>query len=96
MAYQHGRRDRNHVEIREGLRQCGFAVLDLGDVGSGCPDLLVCSQSGNMTLVEVKMPGERLTEAERLFFATWPGQCVIATRIEEIVMMLRIAESEEK
>lgn len=39
---RHARRtDRNHSEIRDGLRAMGFDVCDLSDVGGGVPDLVV-------------------------------------------------------
>lgn len=37
---RHARRtDRNHAEIRDGLRAAGYDCLDLSDVGGGVPDL---------------------------------------------------------
>ena len=90
----HGRRDNNHAEIRDGLRECGYFVIDLADVGNGVPDLLVISSCA-MMLMEVKRPGENLTEMERLFHATCPSKCVVVHTVEEAVMLMRVQESEE-
>jgi hypothetical protein len=58
------RTDANHAEIRNGLRKCGFTVEDYHKLGRGVPDLCVLIRPGYSLLLEVKMPGEKLTEAE--------------------------------
>lgn len=71
------RTDRNHAEIRDGLRADGWDVLDLSDVGGGVPDLCVRHPEGQIPLfLEVKdgskPPSARaLTEAEK----TWHRFC---------------------
>ena len=80
--------DRNHTEIRDGLRQCGYQVTDMSAIGKGIPDLLV----GKCRLrcwVEVKMPGEKLTEAERVFFDHAPGCKIVVTSLEGALEQLR-------
>lgn len=67
------RRDRNHAEIRDGLRACGINVLDLGGAGCGVPDLLA-KRAGQSYWLEVKDPKQppskrALTRAETLFAA---------------------------
>jgi Holliday junction resolvase len=87
-----GRRDGNHRAIVEALRDRGLSVLDLGGVGSGCPDLLVGTRMGNL-LVEIKdgsrSPSRRrLTEDEMHFHATWRGPHVVATSAQDVVDVL--------
>ena len=94
MTHIHGRRDKHHAEIKDGLREAGYWVGDLADMGAGWPDLLVISQTGLVTLMEVKTDKEPLTQAERLFFDTCPGQCVVVHSTEDAVMMLRMAEDQ--
>ena len=72
-----GRRDANHQAIVDGFRRVGCSVLDLGNVGDGCPDLLVGVPSGRMLgegdrwstsinlLVEIK-DGTRKPSEQRL------------------------------
>lgn len=45
--------DKNHTEIANGFRACGWSVVDLSAVGGGVPDLL-CGKSGGMAFVEIK------------------------------------------
>jgi len=45
--------DKNHIEISNAFRQLYYSVLDLHEVGGGCPDLLVARYNKNF-LVEIK------------------------------------------
>ena len=63
--------DRNHAAIREGLRKLGYTVWDTSRLGGGFPDLLVWDKR-RLILVEVKMPGERLTVDELAFHKLFP------------------------
>ena len=92
MTHKHGRRDNNHVDVREGLRKAGYFVLDLGDVGDGCPDLLVVSKSNLVELVEVKMPGEKLTDDETKFMKRYPGRYLIARSAEDVLSDMAIID----
>jgi len=83
--------DGNHSEIVELLRFCGYPVRSLAAVGDGIPDLLVGVLHVNV-LIEVKMPGEPLTEAQRKFWDTWPGLKFIAETRERA---LRVCSSIE-
>lgn len=61
--------DRNHGEIRDGLRAEGFSVVDTSAVGGGFPDLVVFRDDTGMVLLEVKdghkpPSGRKLTEAQ--------------------------------
>lgn len=57
------KRDENQPEIVKALRAEGAYVECLHTVGGGFPDLYV-EFGGLRTLMEVKMPGERLTERQ--------------------------------
>jgi hypothetical protein len=87
---KHGRRDANHASIREDLRKVGCRVLDLGDVGKGCPDLLVGFR-GRLVLLEIKDPAKppskrALTPDEEAFHTQWRGlPVVVVETIEEAV-----------
>lgn len=77
MTHKHGRRDANHTEVVDALHQIGASVLDLADVGGGCPDLLVGYRGVNF-LLEVKdgnkpPSARKLTKAEQKFFLDWRG-----------------------
>jgi hypothetical protein len=52
---RHARKtDRNHAEIRDGLRALGYEVLDLSAAGCGVPDLAVRIAPGKSHMLEVK------------------------------------------
>jgi hypothetical protein len=74
--------DRNHAEIRDGLRDLGFDVWDCSRFGEGFPDLLVFAH-GRLFLLEVKMPGEHLTLAQEFFRTSFP--VVIVHSLEEAI-----------
>ena len=64
--------DRNQPEIVNALRNVGASVQHLHTVGQGCPDLL-CGFRSRVYILEVKMPGARLTKDEREWIDTWQG-----------------------
>lgn len=64
--------DANHAQIRDGLRACGFQVMDLSHLGDGVPDLAVLVAARRSLFLEVKDPSKppsarQLTKAEE----TW-------------------------
>ena len=68
-----GRRDENHKAIVEGLRQYGATVQDLGDVGGGCPDILV-GWRGRNYLIEIKRDSKaKLNKTQENWHAGWKG-----------------------
>lgn len=81
------RRDRNHAEIRDGLRKRGVDVLDLGNAGNGVPDLGAIHAVTLLGIfIEVKdwkkPPSAReLTPAEQEFASYFP--VVVVTTLEE-------------
>ena len=95
--YKHGKRDENHKRIVNAARNLGCTVLDLGDVGGGCPDILVGFRGENV-LVEIKdgskFPSQRyLTEDQKEFFRSWRGWVV---KIESVVELVRMIDSIRK
>lgn len=72
----HGRKvDNNHRDIRSALRAAGFITWDCSQFGKGLPDLML-NLSGHICFLEVKSPGERLTDDERKFFDDFAG-CLV-------------------
>lgn len=76
---KHGKRDNAHTDIVHALRSAGCSVVDLGDVGNGCPDLLVGCR-GLERLMEVKSPGETLNWQQSQFHASWRGRGIAIVR----------------
>jgi hypothetical protein len=71
--------DGNQKAVVEALRDAGRFVEVLSDVGRGVPDLLV-SWGGKSLLLEVKMPGEKLTEDQLHWHRSWKGPAVAVVR----------------
>lgn len=87
-----GRRDANHAEIVKSLRACGCSVLDLGNVGNGCPDLCI-GRNGETRLIEVKdgnkPPSARqLTDAETRFHKSWKGKIHIVESVDGVKFLM--------
>lgn len=79
------RRDLNHKEIVGELRQCGFSVVDLSQVGGGCPDLLVC-RNNVQRLVEIKSEDGKLSEDQVTWCSTWNGPSpIVAKSSDEVI-----------
>ena len=68
--------DGNHAAIVAALRAAGASVVSLAALGKGVPDLLVCT-SRWCRLVEVKMPGGKLTPDQVRFQVGWQGPPVV-------------------
>ena len=90
---RHGRVDANQGEIVGALRAVGCAVCSLADLGHGFPDLLVWHPRRGYLLVEVKMPGGKLTADERAWHAAWPGQIEVWHGVDEAFAALGIVSS---
>ena len=82
--------DENQREIIETLNAIkGCKVLDLSEVGEGCPDISVGYCARNW-LFEIKNPDKppcdrKLTPAQQKFFNTWPGQVQKVETVQEII-----------
>lgn len=85
-----GRRDGNHSAVVTALLRSGCTVLDLGDVGEGCPDLLVGLQGMNF-LIEVKMPNGKLTPDQVGWAKVWRGQAVVVRSPDEAIRFIQQA-----
>lgn len=68
--------DRNQPEVTAALRAAGWTVRPTHMVGQGYPDLNAAKHGVNL-LVEVKMPGEKLSDDERKFHGSWDGPILI-------------------
>ena len=88
---KHGRRDANHHEIIAALRQAGCSILDLADVGHGCPDLLI-GYAGRDWLIEVKTERGELTSDEVRFMQTWHGHVAVVNSVEAALAVIGIRE----
>lgn len=81
------RTDENQPEIVKALRKIGARVHITSALGGGFPDLC-CAYRGKNVLIEVKMPGEKLTRDQVEFVATWGGEMHIVESPEEAVAAL--------
>lgn len=83
-----GRIDGNQVAIVRALRQMGYSVLSISDIGNGAPDLVI-GAAGKNYLVELKdwtqpVSKRKLTLDEKAFHLGWQGQISVAETIEDI------------
>lgn len=76
------RKDNNHNEIGDHLRELGWSVLDLWRAGHGVPDLAV-GRPGFACLVEIKQAGKKLTADEQAIRGRWEGPYIVATSPED-------------
>ena len=74
--------DNTHAEVRDGLRELGYYVIDMSKVGDDFPDLLVVSKSGVIVLLEVKTPGEYPTEGQVAFLNHFTGPASLVFGLE--------------
>lgn len=78
------RTDGNQKAIVHALRAAGRTVEVLSDVGRGVPDLLVSFRGVNY-LLEVKIPGAKLTPDEDKWHDGWDGPVSVVTTEQEAV-----------
>lgn len=64
--------DRNHKIIVDSLRKYGATVQSLATIGNGCPDIVVGFMGYNL-LMEIKVPGCKLTIDESVWHDKWNG-----------------------
>ena len=92
MARRAARRDANHQEVGDYIREHGWSVLDLASLGNGAPDYAV-GRPGYAALIEVK-DGEKppsarkLTEKEQKVKDGWTGPYFVATSGEDALAQL--------
>lgn len=75
---KHGKRDANHREIIQALRDAYISVVDLADVARGCPDILAgginrVTGQPMTTLLEIKTESGKLTPDQVEFIDSWRG-----------------------
>ena len=78
------RRDNNHAEIADQLKQLGFSVLDLSQLGGGCPDMLI-ARNGITMMVEVKSGKGKLREGQLIFAGEWRGHICAAWSVDDVL-----------
>ncbi len=79
--------DTNQRAITLALRQVGASVQPLHTIGRGCPDLLIGFRGINF-LLELKIPGNKLTSDEVEWHETWRGQVRIISTIDEVFKLI--------
>jgi len=81
--------DDNQGDIVRDLRLIGATVLDLSQVGFGCPDLLVGFRRRNF-LVEVKNPETygKLSDDQNDFIDAWRGEVILARASTHLIAEL--------
>lgn len=89
------RRDANHREVGDALRELKWSVLDLADHGDGVPDYAV-SKNGFVALLEVKdgskpPSARKLTPAEQRVKNSWQGPYIVATSATDAIAQLAVA-----
>lgn len=87
--------DANHAEMVKAFRALGCSVLDLSQLGNGCPDILVGVRGSHNVLVEIKdgkkKPSARkLTPDEEEFFATWRGPRFVADSLRDVETVVKL------
>lgn len=89
------RRDSNHREVGDALRELGWTVLDIADHGDGIPDYIV-SKRRFVALLEVKdgkkpPSARKLTPAEQRIKDSWQGPYIVATSPTDAIAQLAVA-----
>ena len=84
------KRDANQQEIVDGLRELGFYVLDLADIGGRVLDLFVCGSDvrgeWRWLAVEIKTFAGWLTAKQKQFFKEWPdAPAIVAQSVEDVL-----------
>ena len=79
--------DKNQKKIIENLRAMGMTVIDLHEVGHGCPDIVVGFYGINF-LFEIKSRTGRLTDNQVSLFAAWRGQVAIIRTTSDAVTII--------
>lgn len=82
--------DGNQPAITQALRQCGALVQTTHTIGRGFPDLLCYyPAAGVLFLVELKMPGAKLTQDEIVWHDKWRDAPVyILETVDDVPQLL--------
>ena len=81
--------DGNAAAIKDALLRAHCHVQMLQQ-GMGVPDALVLTPDGQLHLLEIKMPGEGLTDYQKKWAAKWPGRVVVAHSGPEALALLGV------
>ena len=83
------RKDANHKPIKEGLRDAGYIVIDMSDVGHGVPDLAVQHPLGTPAVWLELKDGEKspsareLTEKEERWLSLVPDRTFTVLNLDQ-------------
>ena len=83
--------DGNQPETVAYLRQLGWSVVHLHTLGHGVPDLLCAKRMHGIPwacLVELKIPGAKLTKDEQRFAEEYTGPMIVAYGPEDAAVKL--------
>lgn len=72
--------DANQHELVQALKKIGAKCFYIKE-----PVDLVVGFRGRSILLEVKRPGKPMTEAQKGFIATWPGEVHVCYTIDEAI-----------
>jgi hypothetical protein len=87
--------DGNQAAITHALRQAGCLVQTTHTIGRGFPDLVICTPTGLLALIEIKTPGGKLTQDEVQWHAKWSDAPVyVLDSVERIPMVLNSIEED--
>lgn len=86
------RKDANHKELFNVFKDLGASVIDLSQLGSGIPDLLVVTGK-RYCLVEVKdgskpPSAQKLTKDEEIFHSTFNGDVRVINSVAGAVGLI--------
>jgi hypothetical protein len=79
--------DDNQSDIIDALFAHQCSVQSLASVGMGVPDLLV-GRDGRLFLLEVKVPGEKLTHHQELWHLHWKGYAHVVHSVDEALAVV--------
>jgi len=79
------KKDSTHTQVLEALRAYGWSALDISRAPL-CVDLVI-AKAGRVVLVEVKDRTGKLTEAQKLLLASWPGETAVLRSLEDVARL---------
>lgn len=89
--YAFAKKDTNHNLVAAEFERLGWAVEDTSRLGGDFPDMLIAKNTARRItcLIEVKMPGEKLTPGQLKFATHWPGEIEVARTLEDVLKIDR-------
>jgi len=91
MSIWRRRVDNGQKQMVADLQRCGLQVLRLHRQGFGCPDILVSEPygaAGKTWLVEIKTHGEKQSEIQKRFAASWRGCPIVVAETSQALLTL--------